>query len=304
MNRHKNMILILSLSIVSTQCVHAEVADDSTEQKEAVIIALTKFDVNETNLELRWNIKNNSDHDIWICKTIGTRTWEDNTFDYETFLDEDLRTLVISCRLAKPIYAIFPQTTNFFGKYIRLRAGQDRTESFTFAIPFDISPFLENEMRGAPYATRLAIEIGYYDEDLPALILQIVDVARRLNCESIDFEDYYNDYRIFRRYFGGMLIEDTFNKWADFRESVESGSDEIILPYMTQFHNIGEHILDEQFLRLEIDNVLIPIEGNWSQLTNNGSKETIKKQKKQASRTDTEKSASEKAPNQSDTKKS
>ncbi len=259
MNRYKNIIFMLSLCILFARFALARDVDDSNEQEQTLTIALTGFDVNESRLELQWNIKNNSDHDIWICNAIGTRTWEDNTIDYETFMAEDLRTLVISCRLAKPIYALFTQTTHFFGRYVRLRAGQDRTESSTFATPFDISPLLENEMRGAPYATRLAIEIGYYDEDLPSLILQIVDVARRLNCESIDFEDYPEDYKIFRRYFGGMLIEDAFNKWADFRETVTSGADEIIFPYMTQFNDAGEHIMDEQILRLEIDGVRIPV---------------------------------------------
>jgi hypothetical protein len=265
MSGYKSLILALSLCVLLTGLTKAEDADYLNEQ--AVTIALTKFDVNETMLELSWKISNNTDHDVWICDAIGTRTWEDETIDYETFMAEDLQTLVISCRLAKPIYALFVMPTNFFGRYVRLQAGQDLTESLSLTMPISRLLLLENETRVVPYATQLSIEIGYYDEDLPVLILQIVDVARRLNCESIDFEDYPEDYDIFRRYFKGMLVEDAFNnnKWADFRESVTSGADEIIFPYMTQFHDAGEHILDEQILRLEIDGVSIPMKGSWPQ---------------------------------------
>lgn len=263
MNRYKNIILMLGLCVVFARCVQAEDANDSIEQEQALTIALTEFDVNETTLKLSWKIMNNTDHDIWICDSISERNWEYlYVSDFEAFIAEDDQTLVLSWRLDKPLFGFFSTSVDFVGRYFRLRAGQERSEFETFPLPFSIFPYLEYDTGDAPYATRLAIEIGYYDEDLPGLIQQIVDIARRLNCESIDFEnfeEYARDYKILDRYFGGLLIEKAFSEQEDFRESTMSGGDEIILPYISEFYNVGEHILDEQILRLEIDGVYIPM---------------------------------------------
>ena len=289
---YKNKILMLGLCVVFASWVQAEDSDDSIEQD--LTIALTKFDVNDTTLEINWNITNNTDHDVWICDGIGIRYADPSYYDFEIFLAEDLRTLVISWRLAKPFRVIFFQKPDYFGRYVRLRAGQVRTESLSLTLPIGRYILIVNELRYTPYPTRLTLDIGYYDEDLPALILQIVDVARRLNCESIDFEDYGVDYWIFGRYFGGLLIEDTFNKWEEFRESIMSGADEIILPYMIHLNGFGEHILDEQVLRLVVDGVRIPMKLGPYPPTNRESKKTIDEKKLQGSSPYTEKSVGEK----------
>ena len=258
MNMYKKIILLLGLCTIFVTRLQAEDVNNLKTQEETLSIALTGYDVNETTFKLSWSIKNNSDHDILICDAIGDRFLGYQS-GFERYIAADNQTLVFSWRLDKPICGLYPYPIDFLGRYVRLRANQEWSKSLTFALPLSRSPLIECDTGDASYATRLAIEIGYYDEDLPAQILQIVDVARRFNCESIKFEDYSEDWKIFRRYFAGILIEDSFNKWADFRESITSGADEIIIPYIGEFHNMGEHVLDEKILRLDISGVHIPM---------------------------------------------
>jgi len=258
MNMYKKIILLLGLCTIFVPRLQVEDVNNLKTQEETLSIALTGYDVNETTLKLSWSIKNNSDYDILICDAIGERS-QDFKYGFESYIAVDNQTLVFSWRLDKPILGIYPHPIDFFGRYVRLRANQELSKSLTFALPVGRFPKIECYVGNASYATRLAIEIGYYDEDLPTQILQIVDVARRFNCESIKFEDYHEDWKIFRRYFAGILIEDSFNKWADFRESITSGADEIILPYIGEFLSRGEHVLDEKILRLDISGVNIPV---------------------------------------------
>jgi len=255
---YKKIILLLGLCTIFVTRLQAEDVNNLKTQEETLSIALTGYDVNETTLKLSWSIKNNSDHDILICDAIDERLLGYPP-GFDRYVAVDNQTLVFCWRLDKPILAMYPNPVDFFGRYVRLRANQEWSKSLTFALPLGYSTLIEIFRGDASYATRLAIEIGYYDEDLPAQILQIVDVARRFNCESIKFEYYSEDWKIFRRYFAGILIEDSFNKWADFRESITSGADEIIIPYIGEFGSRGEHVLDEKILRLDISGVHIPM---------------------------------------------
>ena len=114
----------------------------------------------------------------------------------------------------------------------------------------------ETSRGNAEHARRVALEIGYYDEDLPALILDIVNMAERFNCDgsAISPEEPEKTLQVYRRFFGGIRIARLFNAEhaAYFRNSVTSGGDEVIAPYFRQA------LHGEQVLRLEVDNVSIP----------------------------------------------
>jgi len=51
--------------------------------------------VNDTKLELSYKIKNNTDHDVWICDSVNAG----RTFNIDVYLAEDAQTLVIMKRI-------------------------------------------------------------------------------------------------------------------------------------------------------------------------------------------------------------
>ncbi|UCE47632.1 MAG: hypothetical protein JSW47_18790 [Phycisphaerales bacterium] len=130
-------------------------------------------DVNDQILELRWKIKNDLDRDVWICRGVGWGEADDFSYpDYEAYLDED-RTLIIRRRLDVPaivVYYIWPQ-----GRYIRLRAGEERTEWLSLRLPilhnWLFVPRLDKP--GVIHARRLVFELGYHTRDLAQMILDI-----------------------------------------------------------------------------------------------------------------------------------
>jgi hypothetical protein len=93
------LFVILMICPLLTQFLQAEDANDlDAGQESDVSIELTKFDVNDTKLEMAWKIKNNTDHDIWACESIfGTSP------KFEVFLDKDATTLLIRRRFNLPM---------------------------------------------------------------------------------------------------------------------------------------------------------------------------------------------------------
>ena len=246
MDRRKNLILTLTLWISLTVCPQVECGQDGKEEA-GVTIELTKLDVNDTTLELSWKIKNNTDYDVWICDSLSP---EYPSF-YEYFLDKDAKTLVLRRRFDLPmredLRMSYPPLRS---RYVRLRSSQEKAESVSLAIPVRPYRISIGESANAEYARRLALEIGFYDEDLPGLILQIVELAEKLNC---DLDVGLQDFREIReRFFGGRMIAQAFKHLLGFSESVTSGGDEIKIPYMGQVLN------GEQVLRLEVDGAHIP----------------------------------------------
>ena len=255
MNRHISLIMALTLCVFLARCTHAESADDLDHDEEsAVTIELTKLDVNDTTLELSYKIKNNTDHDVWICDSINTRYLS----AFETFLAKDAETLLIRKRFDLPIDRGVVRDPPFLrGRYVRLPPGQERTESVSLTIPVGRYREFEGEeveQTNAEYARRLILEIGFYNEDLPGMILHIVELAEKLSCAGGVLSD--NDLEIYGRFFGGLVIASFFNSssWSSFRESVNEGGEEILMPHMELVR------MDEQVLRIEVDGVHIPYE--------------------------------------------
>ena len=113
----------------------------------------------------------------------------------------------------------------------------------------------------ADFAQRLAIEIGFYDEDLRALILSVVDMDESLGCNDTAILAAESEMpRLFYRFFGGFEIAGWFKNRTWFRDSVTSDGDEILMPPMYEALN------GEQILRIEVDNVSIPYESNYPPL--------------------------------------
>lgn len=239
--------------------ISEEPANDEVEDTP-ITLALTKLDVNDTNFDLGWKITNNTDHDIWVCEGVNVRP---GIRDFEVYMSKDDQTLIIRRRFDLPITGILERSLT--GRYVRLRPGQDQTESLSLTVPVRQSGLFEREQGNAEYAERLALETGFYDEDLQGTVLHIVEVAEKLSCDTNVLG--INDIEIYYRYFGGLEIEGSFNSDAHFRESTEEGGEEILIP-----HIIGQLIKAEQISRMTVDGVSIPYKGYWPPLTGHGGK--------------------------------
>lgn len=256
MKRSISLILVLTLCILFAMYTQAESEQDRTDladqnDVDTVMIALTKLDVNDHNLELSWKIRNNTDHDVWVCSPSPQ-----NPSVYEYFLDKDAETLVLRRRSDLPMREeLTMKYPPLRSRYVRLRSGQEKAESISLAVPVRPYRISEGESGNAEYAGRLALEIGFYNEDLPGLILHIVEIAEKLNYDfNVGFPDS-NDLEIIDRFFGGWSITQSFKHLLGFSESVTSaasGGDELNIHYM------GPVLNGEQILRLEVDGAHIP----------------------------------------------
>ena len=248
MNRYILFIALVVgvLLVMFPQSSYGQDGDDVTDQNDVdpVTIALTHMDVNDTNLELSYKIKNNTDHDVWICDSVSKQS------NSEIYLAEDAQTLVI-----RKLLDISPEVewgAIPIGRYVRLQPAQEYSESLSYALPVRPVFVYIPERANAESAKRLVLEIGFYDQDLPGLIRSIIEVVERLSCANVELEDYESD--IMRHYFKGLLIKGRFGGLEHFDESHQDLSEQFITAYTDQ-------LLGEQVLRIEVDGLYIPYKG-------------------------------------------
>jgi len=172
------------------------------------------------------------------------------------YLAEDCQTLFIHRRLdvlPEYDYRIEPH-----GRYVRLRADEERAESLSFTVPVyaELVYADRRRLQSNEPARRLAIEIGYYDGDLPGLVYGILTEAERLTDSKLDYKQELE--LINRCYFGGLIIREFFGGLMGFNEVNEdlmrSRDEEVLIPYSNQALKF------EQVLRITVDGVHIPYE--------------------------------------------
>jgi len=252
MNRYILFIALMVsvLLVMFPQSLYGHDGEDVTDQNDvdSVIIAMTRLDVNDTNLELSYKIKNNTDHDVWICDSVSVFTGP----DFEVYLSEDKQSLLIRRRLDVPTDVALGVCP--YGRYVLLRSGQERTESLLLAVPIEPRRLFVSGLATSDYARRLVLEIGFYNEDLPEMIRDILEMAEKLNCARLELRECSTAF--FMRYFKGIWIAHwLFGGLSDFEEyTYKEGSEEIKIPYTWQEFN------GEQVLRIEVDGVHIPYE--------------------------------------------
>jgi len=139
-------------------------------------------------------------------------------------------------------YAFFH---NVKGRYVRLRADQIRTELVNITIPVypEYSFGSERLPRGIEYATRIVIEIGYYDGDLPRMIQDLLEQREGLGGATGKSEE-----KLIKDYFKGPLH---FNKE---NEILRERDEEILIPHTDQ------KFKGEQVLRTITEGLRIPYE--------------------------------------------
>jgi hypothetical protein len=238
------LIAICGVLVLCNTASHAGqtggASDPNGGKVTTATIELTKLDVNDSFLKLSYKIRNNSDHDVWACSSPSSKP-------FEIFLTQDRQTLLIRKRLNVPAnrewYAGAPA-----GTYIRLRPGDDRAESLLVDLP--VKPEFTYALRGteevAQTVRRLAIEIGYYDEDLPALVRSILDVAGKFSFGPRGWAEPW----IIDTYFPGLLVHPLLETNKD-----PYGQGFVYIVYSNQ------GLIGEKVLRIDANGVSIPYKG-------------------------------------------
>jgi len=253
MDRMIRLVVVLPLFVLLIWCPRAPCPDnlEGNVETPGAKIVLTKFEVTDTSLDFSFQITNVSNHNIWICDWIGTKP----TRPFEVYLAADEQTLVIRRRFDIATTWEFVEQPGCV--YVRLAPGEDRTESLSLALPVEpYGVFVENEELGrGQRATRLVLEIGFYDRDLPTVIYAILAQAEKFTGEVISPHGY-----ILQRYFPGLLIKKHFESFSLFNDTHQK---EISNGWLG-FGYMYEPRLGEQVLRLEVNGVHIPTKvANW-----------------------------------------
>jgi len=259
MNKSANLIVALGLCVLCAASAEAQLLYDANQPQAAgVQMTLTHLSVNGQTLDLGWTITNNSDHEVWICESIN----KSSPSVFEWFLDEDARTLVIRRRFGLPASYIPQERINPAARYVRLGAGQEKTESISITLPVAPQRLIPGKSGTSEYAERLTLEIGYYDESLPALLLEIVELAEHFNMNlGVGYYGFRDD--VYHRFFGGKSIANLFK--YDFWSFGPNVSSADASGEMWMFH-MGEIDMGEKVLRTEVDGVSIPYKSNYPPL--------------------------------------
>ena len=220
-----------------------DVKNQVVETQSMVTLELTKLEVNEARLDLHFRIENYSDQYVWVLDNLFG-----NDPPLEVFLSKNGRTLLLRRRLAVPTGGSFAQPMK--GRYMLFRPGETRAERVSIALPVvprfkfardDVMRTYTGEVR------HIRLEIGYYDQDLPALVDSVLREAEK-------FEGTFEAaHSVKLEYFRGLAVRGL----ARFH-SLDPD------PYTEGFFIVAYTrgiFTGEKVLSLEVDGVSIPYDG-------------------------------------------
>jgi len=203
------------------------------------IVALGEPKVSAEAFEWRYQIRNNSAQDAWVCGNLEIHCCE-------AHLAQDNETLLIQRRLdlrAERLPGAQPS-----GRYARLRRGETRTELVSFSLPIQPKYVVSEwrQERALEYARRVVLEIGYHVGDLPGIILDLLHEAEmypKTYPPHLPLEKYDPSYLLGKTTQGFLALNN---------EGRGSKTEWVSVPYTWQTFK------GEQVLRLTADGVRVP----------------------------------------------
>jgi hypothetical protein len=219
----------------------------SRNSAAGVVIRVLQLHVTETTLELHFEIRNESRHDIWVCDDVDV-----GHSGFELYVDSgDLRTLRIRRRLDVPL-ANNINREQPIGRYTRLRSHGILSESLLLHLPvhphwvFTTSAF---DVAGLS-VDRLSLEVGYYGGNLPGMIFDVLkDTPRR---QATAYPTYPRDVY---EWFGGLI------SFARRNEHLRDRNQRVEVPWSAQAFT------GEESARATLENLHIPIVGHYARTT-------------------------------------
>ncbi|HNS21331.1 MAG TPA: hypothetical protein PKH24_12585 [Sedimentisphaerales bacterium] len=136
------------------------------------------------------------------------------------------------------------------GTYVRIVPGARLTESVRITLPVAprITYSAEEMTEVTQTVERLALEIGYFDEDLPAMIHTICAIADPCSIPSGTFPS-----ETVNTYFRGVVIRGSLGSYFDRLNPDPYGAGRVRICY--------PHKLIEKILRADVNDVSIPYKG-------------------------------------------
>lgn len=167
MRRYLRLSTVVVMLGVLLPCRYATCHATSELQREESAVTITCTGVEETDkaIALHYRITNDLHQDIWLCEDLVPAS-------FEVYLAEDNHTLMIrrrfSARWNEPVSAFHPFYCS--ASYVRLRAGESRTESLLLPLPVRYNGLFTSsgrrETEEVTYADRIAVDIGFFVGDL------------------------------------------------------------------------------------------------------------------------------------------
>jgi hypothetical protein len=200
-------------------------------QLTAAVMAIV---VGENSVEVRYRISNKSAGDIWVCDDVDLLGWQ-----AEVCIADKGQTILLRRCLDVPL-SIFTQPPK--GRYVRLAGGQSRIESLYLQLPVCVQPVFQAcaDSEGSGYASRLRIQIGYYNIDLPSAIRGILQRPVQKKGHVSDDDP--------AMYLGGLS---GFNA-ANESHCIRHRDEELLVSYSFQ------SLKGEKILQLDLDGIRIP----------------------------------------------
>ena len=235
---NRNTIILVTLSLYFSPAT--EVQPNSEHNADAPTIEITKLDIIEKALKLNYEIRNESEHSIWLCDGI-------NLFfmGFGIGMAEDSQTLIVSRLLSASKAGSGPQ---ILGRYVRIRAGENRKESLLLSLPISPSRVVWRSGRVPDdhngYSKRLVIELGWYAGDFPDKVFGMLDEAEKKHLKAP-----YTELGIPLDVIGWLGDSVRLNR---LNESVPDRNEQLLIPWTDRTLK-GEHIL-----RVSVDDVHIP----------------------------------------------
>jgi hypothetical protein len=253
MSTPARIVKVLTICCLCNIASHAQPAggvnSPDDDKGTAVAIELTKLEITDASLTMSYEIRNASDHEVWVCSEVKR-----GGAPFEMFLTQDRQTLLIRKRLDVPAFGIWrgpPEP----GRYVRLSPGVVRPESLRIDLPATgrFSYARQTLEVFAETAKRLVLEIGYFDENLPALLRSIRAVCDQFSDAGWKLYTARLNPDMWQTYFRGLHAYRAALVFFD-RNKEPDGEGSAYLDYSAQ-------ALTEKVLRMEINGVGIAYKG-------------------------------------------
>ncbi|OHB65515.1 MAG: hypothetical protein A2Y77_04305 [Planctomycetes bacterium RBG_13_62_9] len=251
MDAARGILKVLALCCLCNMASHAQPAGTAsvpgTGKGPAPTIELAKLEIAVSSLELSYTIRNGSDHEAWICTEVSH-------IPFEMYVTHDQQALLIRRHLDVPCWHIWHHPP-LPGTYMRLRPGAAQPESLRIDLPAKPTFLYAHETTEVIEQTvnRLVLEIGYYDENLPALVRSICEVADKFSDEGWKLYTSGPDPNMWHTYFRGLTVRGALSGFDVVNKDPDS-TGYVRIDYSYQ-------ALAEKVLRMEINGVAIPYKG-------------------------------------------
>ncbi len=189
MKKFTILFTMLSVFIQSATSVWAH-TESKNEKADDLKIVVTLLEIDNNTLNLSYEIRNNSQQEIWICENSNV-----GSSKFEVYMADDDQTLQVRRRLDVPMEGFGEQK---FGRYTRIRIGEIQKESLSLPLPvrpqYIFAGLRYPQPKNIEHAKQLLIEIGFYSGNLPTMIFDLLnDAEKDLHKKHIDDIGYPTD---------------------------------------------------------------------------------------------------------------